>query len=258
MSAIRVLVLRSPGTNCNEETAHAFSLAGAQPEQIHLNRVLEQPALLDEFQILCIPGGFSYGDDLGSGRVLALRLEQIGERLAAFRDRDRLILGICNGFQVLLKTGMLIEPDDATGKPRATLAVNRQGRFEDRWVHIGIRQGRCAFLTQDDIWALPVAHAEGSFQVAEPAVLDALRTDGRIVAEYVDADGNAGDFPINPNGSVGDVAGVCDRSGRVFALMPHPERHVVHWHYPQWTRRKTQPEEGDGLRFFRSAVRYFL
>lgn len=257
MAHARVLVLRSPGTNCNEETAYAFGLAGAACEQIHVNRLLENPRMLDEFQILCVPGGFSYGDDLGAGKVLALRLESLGDRLKAFRDADRLILGICNGFQVLLKTGLLIEADDVTGESKATLAFNRQGRFEDRWVHVAVRHGRCAFLANDDLWAVPVAHAEGNFQVAEPAVLDWLRTEGRIVVEYVDAEGKCGPYPVNPNGSIGNVAGICDRTGRVFALMPHPERHVHPWQHPKWTRRASQPEHGDGLRFFQSAVGYF-
>lgn len=257
MAQVRVLVLRSPGANCNEETAFAFGLAGATSEQIHVNRLLERPDMLDEFQILCVPGGFSYGDDLGAGKVLSLRLESLIDRLQSFRDADRLILGICNGFQVLLKTGLLIEPAESDGKAKATLAPNAQGRFEDRWVHIAIRQGRCAFLTNDDLWAVPVAHGEGNFQADEPGVVDRLRTDGRIVAEYVDAEGRPGAFPINPNGSLGNVAGVCDRTGRVFALMPHPERHVHPWQHPQWTRRAVQPAAGDGLRFFQCAVHYF-
>jgi phosphoribosylformylglycinamidine synthase I len=254
---VRVLVLRAPGSNCDHETEHAFELAGAEAQRIHVNRVVENPAMLAEFQIVCIPGGFSYGDDIAAGSIFAnLLRRKLGDELREFRDRGRLILGVCNGFQVLLKSGMLVQPDSA-GRPRATLAFNARGRFEDRWVHLKLTRGRCAFLQTDAIVTLPVAHGEGNFAVSEPSMLDDLDAEGRIVARYVDTEGNLGDFPINPNGSMGSVAGICDETGRVFALMPHPERHVSPYQHPSWTRRRIQPAEGDGLQIFRSAVGYF-
>ena len=152
MAAVRVLILRAPGTNCDEETAYAFSLAGASPERIHVNRVLESRDSLATFQILCVPGGFSYGDDLAAGRILAATLRhQLGDQLASFRDRGGLILGICNGFQVLLQTGLLVEPDPKSGRPQATLAQNDNGRFIDRWVHLAMTAGPCAFVRNDEI-----------------------------------------------------------------------------------------------------------
>ncbi|MFO0945810.1 MAG: phosphoribosylformylglycinamidine synthase I [Planctomycetota bacterium] len=261
MSQVRVLVLRSPGTNCDEETAFAFEMAGAQTERIHVNRVLETPAILDRFQILCVPGGFSYGDDLAAGRILGSLLRfKLGDSLASFRDSGRLILGICNGFQVLMKTGLLIENDPATGHPQATLAFNRQGRYEDRWVHIRMNPGKCAFVRRDEVLTMPIAHAEGNFIVSDPSFLATLKGAGRVNATYVDQDGKPGPFPINPNGSMGDVAGVCDATGRVFAMMPHPERHLLAIQHPRWTRRADKPkasDPGDGLAIFRNGVDYF-
>lgn len=258
MANVRVLVLRAPGTNCDNETDFAFTRAGANCDRVHVNRLVQEPQLLGDYQILCIPGGFSFGDDVGAGKVLAdvLRL-RLGDALRRFRDQDRLILGICNGFQALLKTGLLVEPDPQTGEPVATLTYNAHGRFEDRWIHLQLTAGRCAFVRADEIVTLPIAHGEGNFVVANPAVLEQLFAQGRVNAQYVDADGKPGPFPINPNGAMGDVAGVCDSTGRVFALMPHPERHILPTHHPRWTRRHEQPAEGDGLRLFRNAVAYF-
>lgn len=258
MAKARILVLRAPGTNCDEETEYAFKLAGGHPVRMHVNRLVEMPRMLDEFQILCIPGGFSYGDDIAAGKILATVLQRrLGDALQAFRDRNRLILGICNGFQVLLKAGLLVAPDQATGLPRATLTINRQGRFEDRWVHVAMVAGRCAFLNGTTVAAMPIAHGEGNFVVSDNAVLDELDSAGQINARYVDASGQRGGWPTNPNGSMGDVAGISDPSGRVFALMPHPERHVCPYQHPAWTRRSAQPVEGDGLAIFRNAVGHF-
>ncbi|QDU59633.1 Phosphoribosylformylglycinamidine synthase [Planctomycetes bacterium Pan216] len=257
MATVNVLVLRSPGANCDEETAHAFQLAGANTDQIHVNRLLDEPTTLEKYQILCVPGGFSYGDDVSAGRILGSLLEhKLGDLLKAFRDRDRLILGICNGFQVLIKSGLLDTQDDS-GKLLATLAFNRHGRFETRWVHLRMRPGCCAFVTEDEILEMPIAHAEGNFVVESRSFLDSLTESGRMIATYVDNEGKSGDFPVNPNGSAGDVAGICDKTGRVFALMPHPERHVIPTQHPRWTRRGDQPTEGDGLRLFRNAVAFF-
>lgn len=257
MAQVRVLVLRAPGTNCDEETVYAFQLAGAVAERIHINRLLEAPQMLDEFQIVCIPGGFSFGDDIAAGRIFATQLRHaLGDQLQQFRDKDRLILGICNGFQVLLNTGLLVEPDPVSGRRRATLGFNTNARFEDRWVHLKMAPGRCAFVREAEILPMPIAHAEGRFAVADDAVLEQLKSQGCVVARYVDASGSPGGYPVNPNGSVDDIAGICDRTGRVFALMPHPERNVTPWHHPQWTRLPKR-KEGEGLKLFRNAVAYF-
>ncbi len=252
MAIPRALILRAPGTNCDEETAAAWTLAGAVAETLHFGRVLEAPASLNRFQILTIPGGFSFGDDLGAGRILATRLvTALGASLSRFRDRGGLVLGICNGFQVLVKAGLL--PGGAF-PVASTLTHNDSGHFESRWVRLAPVAGRCVFLASADPLELPVAHGEGKFLTTTPAALKALEDAGQVVLRYVDAHGTPTEsYPANPNGSPGAVAGLCDPTGRVFGLMPHPERHVSPLHHPRWTR--TPPKsEGDGLRIFRNAV----
>jgi phosphoribosylformylglycinamidine synthase len=261
----RVLVLRAPGTNCDAETAFAFERAGGAPHVAHVNRLLEKPALLADFQVLCIPGGFSYGDDVAAGRILASQMQNhLRDELLKFRDDGKLVLGICNGFQVLLKSGLLLE-EDAAGPP-ATLTWNDRGRYEDRWVHVQTEGDRCVFLRGVASMYLPIAHAEGKFIVRDEATLARLRGAGQFCLRYSAAESRGSaqssadaelDFPHNPNGSQANVAGVCDASGRIFGLMPHPERHLEPTNHPQWTRRKEQPAEGDGLAMFRNAVEYF-
>lgn len=253
MATPRVLVLRAPGTNCDEETAAAWTLAGAAAETRHVGRVLEAPGSLDDFQALTLPGGFSYGDDLGAGRILATRLTALGDALRRFRDRGGLILGICNGFQVLVKAGLLPGGPDAGA---ATLTHNDSGHFESRWVRLAVRPGACPFLADSGppVLELPVAHGEGKFLTAEAGALPALEAAGQIVLRYIDETGGpTEDYPANPNGSTGGVAGLCDPTGRIFGLMPHPERHVDALHHPRWTRRGLE-HPGDGLRIFRNAV----
>lgn len=251
MSRPRVLVVRAPGTNCDEETAEAWRLAGAEPESLHIGRILDEPSLLRPFQALTIPGGFSYGDDLGAGRILATHLRKLSDVLKAFHDRGGLILGICNGFQVLVKAGLL---PGGPAAPRATLTTNESGSFECRWVHLKPTAGRSPFLTSDELIELPVAHGEGRFLTDEPQGLDRLEAQGQLVLRYVDASGHPTEaFPANPNGSPRGVAGICDPTGRIFGLMPHPERHANPYHHPRWTREGAKAE-GDGLRIFRAAV----
>jgi len=249
----RVLVLRGPGTNCDEETAFAWRLAGADAETWHVSRVVGSPAALDSFQVLTLPGGFSYGDDLGAGRILATRLGTVlGDALRRFREREGLVLGICNGFQVLVKAGLL--PGTPEHGP-ATLTFNDSGHFESRWVGLLPSAGLCPFLLDDQPIELPVAHGEGKFLVSDSAALSALEASGQVVLRYASPDGKvASSYPANPNGSPGAVAGVCDPTGRIFGLMPHPERNVDPLHHPRWTRMGLG-REGAGLRIFRNAVR---
>jgi phosphoribosylformylglycinamidine synthase subunit PurQ / glutaminase len=254
MARPRAIVLRAPGTNCDEETAAAWELAGAAAETWHIGRLLEDPGALDDFQVLTIPGGFSYGDDLGAGRILATRLGTVlGDALRRFHARGGLILGICNGFQVILKAGLLVPPDDEG--PVATLTHNACGSFNDRWIHLQASPGKCPFLTGLDRLHLPVAHGEGRFVCRTDWELTGLQQSGQVVLRYVDAAGKPGGFPVNPNGSQGDVAGVCDLTGRVFGLMPHPERHVLPTQHPRWTREGLK--DGDGLAIFSNAVKFF-
>jgi phosphoribosylformylglycinamidine synthase len=251
----RVLVLRAPGANCDVETQFAFELAGGQAERVHVNRLREQPRLLQAYQILAIPGGFTYGDDVAAGKILATQLEHhLDDALRKFRDTEKLILGICNGFQALLKAGLLLPPDE--DGPLATLAHNASGKFEDRWIYLQATPGRCPFLKGMQRLHLPVAHGEGNFLPREPWILKGLEQAGQVVLRYVDTQGSPGPYPVNPNGSQGEVAGICDVSGRVLGIMPHPERHVLPTQHPRWTREGLAPE-GDGLRLFRNAVEFF-
>jgi phosphoribosylformylglycinamidine synthase len=255
MATARVLILRAPGANCDAETQFAFEKAGASADRVHINRLREQPALLQRYQVLAIPGGFTYGDDVAAGKILANQLAHyLGEALRRFRDAEKLILGICNGFQVLLKAGLLL-PADEDG-PLATLTHNNSGRFEDRWVNLLAFPGRCPFLTGIDRLHLPVAHGEGRFICREEWLLAGLLEAGQAVLRFVDLDGKAGGYPVNPNGSAADIAGLCDATGRVLGLMPHPERHVLPTQNPRWTRLGLAAE-GDGLAIFRNAVRFF-
>jgi phosphoribosylformylglycinamidine synthase subunit PurQ / glutaminase len=248
----RAIVLRAPGTNCDEETAAAWERAGADVETWHVGRLLETPRALDSFRILTIPGGFSYGDDLGAGRIFATRLGTVlDDALRRFHDRGGLVMGICNGFQVLVRAGLL---PGGPGPCAATLTFNDSGHFESRWIRLAPRPGITPFLKDADLIELPVAHGEGKFVTSESSSLAALESGGQVVLRYVDEGGRpTRDYPANPNGSLGAVAGLCDPTGRIFGLMPHPERHVDPLHHPRWTRRGPAVE-GDGLRFFRNAV----
>ncbi|MEM8666303.1 MAG: phosphoribosylformylglycinamidine synthase subunit PurQ [Planctomycetota bacterium] len=265
MPSPRVLILRAPGTNCDEETAFAFEKAGAVAERVHVNRLAENPALKDRYQVLCIPGGFSYGDDIAAGRILATRLRQhLADLVDAFvhGKGDRLVLGICNGMQVLMRLGVLTEGVGEGESAPATLTWNNHGRFEDRWVHLAVDETPCVFLRGIRHAYLPMAHAEGKFVAANAEVLDQLQNQGRLAIRYTS--GEQGEvqterlpFPDNPNGADANVAGVCDSSGRVFGLMPHPERHIDPLQHPYWTRRDEQPAEGDGMAMFRNAAEWF-
>lgn len=268
MSQPNILILRAPGTNCDAETAFAFERAGGKSQRIHLNRLLERSDMLADYQVLCIPGGFSYGDDVAAGRIFANQIRHhLADTLSAFRDSGKLILGICNGFQVLIKCGLL-DTDDSQG-PAATLTWNDSGRFIDCWVPLQVRaEGPpCVCLAGIERLNLPVAHAEGKFVTRDVETLDRLQQSGQLVLRYGSAADNACGLHGNPNGSLRDVAGICDRTGRVFGLMPHPERHIDPTQHPSWTRQQDSPvqaslthadqAEGDGLQVFRNAVEYF-
>ena len=254
------LILRTAGTNCDAETAFAFSQAGADTESIHINRLLEQPDMLDRFQILAIPGGFSYGDDIAAGRILANQMaHHLHDALHGFVDSGRPVIGICNGFQVLIKTDLL--PGQMSGRSGqiCTLTNNNSGRFVDRWISLSSRSQKCIW-TRDiaGVFELPVAHGEGKFVPPDDKTLKALWSGDQIALTYATASGAPanGQFPDNPNGSIDDIAGICDASGLVFGLMPHPERYIDPTQHPAWTRMKPLPNAGQGLVIFQNAVKH--
>jgi phosphoribosylformylglycinamidine synthase I len=266
----RVCILRAPGTNCDLETAHAFELAGATAERVHLFRLLEQPALLKSFQVLCIPGGFSYGDDIGAGVVFGSQLQgHLGEAIGEFLSADKLVLGICNGFQVLVKAGIL-PGGSTTWPPRpdvprdVTLTWNLNGRYTATWVKLRTCSSTNVFLRGIDRLELPIAHAEGRLCVADNSLLSRWHEQGQIGLAYtsskLDGEYSPADAILpaehNPNGAVANIAGLGDPSGRVLGLMPHPERFLFATQHPQWTRLHLQGD-GAGLQMFRNAVNYF-
>jgi phosphoribosylformylglycinamidine synthase len=260
MPTPRILILRAPGTNCDQETGYAFERVGGQADLVHVNRLLESPDIAGAYQILCIPGGFSYGDDVAAGQILAQQIRHhLAETLQAFKDSEKLILGICNGFQVLMKSGVIL-PEDSKKGAAATLTWNDSGKFEDRWVRLKVDGDQCVFLRGIERMYLPVAHAEGKFVVRSRDSLDWLDVHGQLVLRYVNQSGDGNgqvDYPDNPNGSMGHVAGICDHTGRVFGLMPHPERHIDPTQHPRWTRGEAG-DVGDGLQVFQNAVDYFV
>jgi len=249
---VKTIVLRAPGTNCDAETVFAFEQAGSEVDLVHVNRIISHERKLADYQILVIPGGFTYGDDIAAGKVLANELRlKLGEDIRRFFEAGGLILGICNGFQVLVKAGFLPDPR-SDGHLQVTLAVNDSGKFECRWVNLAVnKESPCVFTNGMESMYVPVAHGEGKF-VAAPEILP----DINVVVRYTDEQGDAGaGYPHNPNGSVGNIAGICDSSGRIFALMPHPERHIRGTQHPQWTRLGAK-QYGDGFPIFRNAVRW--
>ena len=238
-----------------------LSWLAPSPTRVHLNRWLESPRLADQYQVLCLPGGFSYGDDVAAGRIVASQIRHhLQETARQFVAADKLVLGICNGFQVLIKSGILLPDVAAAGESQAaaTLTWNNRGVFEDRWVSLATDGDRCVFLRGIDSLQLPIAHAEGKFVAASDAMLEQLDANAQLALRYTGPTDDAGEvlYPHNPNGAQRNVAGVCDETGRVFGLMPHPERFITRTQHPRWTR-EAMPEEGQGLAMFSNAVDYF-
>ena len=251
----KVLVLRTAGTNCDYETEYAFQLAGAETALVHINRLITGRANLNEFHILALPGGFSYGDDVAAGILLANEIKhKLRDLLQNFVDSGKLIIGICNGFQVLVRAGLLPGLNSQIAQ-EATLAMNTSAKFECRWVYLKTQKSSCAF-THGLKWRLylPVAHAEGRF-TAPSQILDEIESNRQVVFRYVSRFGGIPSYPENPNGSDLHIAGICDPTGRIFGMMPHPERFLARINHPRWTR-ESLPEKGDGLGIFRNAVAY--
>ncbi len=255
MTKPRVLVLHANGTNRDAEVAHAFTLAGAAPEIVHLHQLRAKEKSWHDYQILVIPGGFSYGDTLGAGKLLALDLQvYFAEEVKTFIENKKPVLGICNGFQVLVKSGLLPKPFSNTAE--ATLTFNAQGHFECRWVTLVAQSKKCIWTQQlNEPIDCPVAHGEGQFVLNNATLLSELRTNDQIALCYAYPDGKLADqnYPFNPNGSIAGIAGICNEQGTVLGLMPHPEDHVMDYQFPRWTRG----EKGrSGLTLFKNGVDY--
>ncbi|MBW1891529.1 MAG: phosphoribosylformylglycinamidine synthase subunit PurQ [Deltaproteobacteria bacterium] len=273
MSDINVVVLTGYGLNCDHETAYGFELAGAKSHRIHINSLIDGSVALDDFQILVFGGGFSWGDDHGAGVIQALRMRtNIGEQIHAFVTRGNLIIGICNGFQTLVNMGLLPGFETAVSaensvRQSVALTFNDCGNFRDAWVKMKTRpESPCIFTRGLGDLELPVRHGEGKF-ITDAKTVERLFDKNQVVLQYTRSDGSAAneEFPFNPNGSMRDIAGICDATGRVFGLMPHPEGYN-HWtNHPDWTRRKEmlirrgeQPPKGltPGIQIFQNAVDY--
>jgi len=242
------LIIRTAGTNCDLELAHAFERAGATTQTTHLNELIENPSVFDSADLVGFPGGFSYGDDIAAGRILANRLKhRLLDPIKAAIERGVPMIGICNGFQVLTKMGLL--PDPSASAQLATLADNAGGRFIDRWSSVTVPSDtRCVWTKGlDGEFELPIAHGEGRF-TAPPQVIEQLQANGQVAIAYTPDD--------NPNGSTADIAGVCDPSGLVFGLMPHPERYTDGVQHPSWTRKPADwlKQTTPGLKMFENAV----
>ncbi len=242
---VKTLIFRAPGTNCDVETGYAFELAGSRIDFIHINRFLETPKILFNYQILVFPGGFTFGDYLGAGQVTVSYIKKTEDTIRRFVDNGGLVLGICNGFQILAKMGLLPGFKYKGNNQIVTLGFNTTGRFIDKWVKLKRVSERCIFTEGTDRIELPIAHAEGRFIPLNEDVLKEIEKRDNIAFKYID----------NPNGSANDIAGLTDKTGRILGLMPHPERSIFLHHHPFWT--KGIKEGGKGIRIFKNAVNFF-
>lgn len=239
----KVCILKADGTNCDVELFYAFEKFGADPRYVHINEVRSKDVRLKDFQVVALPGGFSYGDDIASGKIWAVELISfLKEELEKFREKKGIIVGICNGFQVLIRTGLL--PFGNLGKMDATLAPNNSGHFECRWVRVKSEKNKCVFLQgQYDTGWFSVNHGEGKFY-AKPEVLKKVEEQNLVVFRYID----------NPNDSMNAIAGICDTKGLIFGMMPHPEKFVDITQYPNW--RREQIKKPHGAFFFEEMINY--
>jgi len=273
MKAVKALVLTGYGLNCDYETDFSLKIAGADSERLHINELIGAPQAgaricLDDYHILVFGGGFSWADDHGAGVIMATRLRyNIGEEIEEFIGKGKLVIGICNGFQALVNFGLLPGIDGDYRSRTVAITYNDSGNFIDTWIKLKVRgDSRCVFTRGITTLELPVRHGEGKF-FAEKEVIDELFEHHQVVMQYADARGNLaqGRWPLNPNGSLYDIAGVCDSTGRIFGLMPHPEAYNHYTNHPDWTAKREQlardgktieNEEGEGIAIFRNAVQY--
>ena len=265
MSA-NALVITGYGVNSEEETAFGFKTVGFNATVMHINDVIENPNILNNYQVLCAPGGFSYGDDTGSGNAFAQKMRlTLGDMLQEFVSRDTLTLGICNGCQILVNLGLVPAIDGKYGTRQVAVTHNESARYQCRWIDLKVEDNKSPWLQDTTNMHVPVAHGEGRFMMDDDT-LKTLQDNNQIVLRYA-KNGKAakGEFPFNPNGSTDDIAGITDESGRVMVLMPHPERGMFSWQRDDFAKLKdtaqrngqTLPDATDGLRIFENAARYF-
>ncbi len=256
MPKAKAAVLCGYGINCDHETAYALHASGADAKRVHVHELIKNQNMLEEFNLLAFPGGFSYGDDLGSGKVLANKMKfRLKDQLGDFVKQGKLVIGICNGFQIITKMGLLPYADF---EQSATLTSNDSGKFEDRWVHLKTNQkSPCIFTRGISGIMLPVRHGEGKF-VAGGTVLKDLMNKNMVVMQYVNERDELVGYPYNPNGSILNIAGICNESGNVFGLMPHPEAYNIMANNPYWTgvKEKIMNWKGPGMAVFENAVAY--
>lgn len=265
---VKSIVLTGNGTNCEREMAHACRLAGSdEVDIVYIHEILSGEKRLDDYHFLILPGGFLDGDDLGAAQAAANRIiharvkgggEPLREQFRRFIDGGKLILGVCNGFQLMVKLGILPAVDGEYFRQTVTLTFNDSGRFEDRWVWISINEkSPCVFTRGLKKVYLPVRHGEGKFMARSAAILKRLYRQQQVVARYCtqDSDRPAMTYPDNPNGAVDAIAGICDETGRLYGMMPHPDAYTHCTNHPRWTREEL-PEEGMGLAFFKNAVQF--
>ena len=251
----RVIIVRAAGINRDGDAARAVTMAGGTPDIVHIGRLIEGSVSLQDYAMLIVPGGFSYGDHLGAGAMLAVDVvHRLGDQMRRFVEDGRAVLGICNGFQVLVKSGLL--PGATLSQRSASLTHNVSGRFECRWVRLAAGASRSVFTQGiDDPIEVPVAHGEGRYVMESDAALDDLAANGQIALRYIDADAQPTEaYPANPNGSYRGIAAVCDASGRIMGMMPHPENALTPWQHPRWTRESRT--HGDGLAIFRNGINW--
>ena len=265
----KAIVLTGNGTNCEMEMAHGCRLGGFdQVDIVHISELIYGEKKLNGYHFLNLPGGFLDGDDLGAAKANANRIkhavikgtgEQLFDHFVRFIERGGLILGVCNGFQLMVKLGLLPGFDREYTTQWVTLTFNDSGKFEDRWVHLRMNsKSHCVFTQGIECISLPVRHGEGKFMVKDEGVLKRLHTRSQVVMQYSTNDYRkwTAEYPLNPNGSVDGIAGICDESGRLLGMMPHPEAYLHYTNHPQWSRTHPQGEEGMGVTIFRNAAHY--
>ncbi len=260
----RVLIPSGYGLNCEEETAFGYRMLGAHADIVHINDILERPRLIEDYHILALIGGFADGDHIASGNVHANRLKyRLGEQIRQFIDDEKLVIGVCNGFQAIVKSGLLPALGNDYRTQTVTLTYNDSVIFEDRWVNLGTnKKSNCVWTEGIDRLYLPIRHGEGKIRVANEEILAKLEARNQIALFYTDPEGKIAmesDYPNNPNGSLKSIAGICDSTGRIFGMMPHWEAFSSPYNHPNWTRLKAEgklPKEGLGLQIARNGIRY--